>query len=258
MKPLWEPPVFERHVFAPKRTPCCIVVVVMNEGERLKGQLARMRERAPLADIVIADKRSTDGSTDEAFLRSMGVRALLVTDESGLSTATRAGIAFALEEGYEGVVTIDGNGKDGVEALPLFLEKLGQGYDLAQGSRFMKGGVHSNTPLLRYISIRFVAPPILWLGCRRWYTDPTIAFRAMSSRFLRDERVQPVRAVFVKFNLQHYFIYRAAKLGFRIAEIPVIRRYPAAGPVPTKVTVPGLFVFLWELVNTVAGVYDPR
>ena len=29
---------------------------------------------------------------------------------------------------------------------------------------------------------------------------------------------------------------RAARLGFRVTEIPVARRYPASGPVPTKIS----------------------
>lgn len=56
------------------------------------------------------------------------------------------GLYWALERGYEGVVTIDGNDKDSIEDVPRFLEKLKEGYDLVQGSRFLKGGRAVNTP----------------------------------------------------------------------------------------------------------------
>lgn len=255
----WEPPVFETREFFPKRTRYCFCITVYNEGDRIRGQLERMRERAALADIVLADGRSTDGSTDPAFLQSMGVRALLTTSEIGLCTATRMAIAYAMQQGYEGVVTCDGNGKDGVEALPEFLARLEQGYDMVQGSRFRKGGEHRNTPLQRQIAIRAIQAPLLAVGSGFWYTDPTNAFRAMSMKFLRDPRVQPVRRVFVRFNLQMYLIYQAPRLGFRVTEIPVRRGYPAGGAIPTKIHGwKTKALILRELLEVVTGRYNPK
>lgn len=254
----WEPPVFETREFFPRRTRYCLCITIYNEGERIRGQLERMKARAALADIVIADGRSTDGSTEPGYLESMGVRTLLTTDERGLCTATRMAVAYAMEQGYEGVVTCDGNGKDGVEALPDFLALLDQGYDLIQGSRFIKGGQHENTPLERQIAIRWIEAPLLALGSGFWYTDPTNAFRAMSMKFLRDPRVQPVRRIFVRFNLQMYFIYQAARLRFKVTEIPVRRGYPADGAIPTKIHGwKTKLLILRELLEVVTGRYNP-
>jgi dolichol-phosphate mannosyltransferase len=259
MKTAWECPVFEAREFFPRRTPYCVCLTVLNEGDRLRGQLARMQPRAGLADIIIVDGCSTDGSTEPAFLEKRGVRVLLSTTERGLGTATRLATAYALRQGYEGMVTIDGNGKDGVEALPQFLAELDGGYDLVQGSRFMRGGAHRNTPVGRQLGIRLVMAPLLMLGCGRFYSDPTNAFRAMSRRFLEDARVQPVRRIFVRFNLQMYFIYRAAKLGFKVKEIPVIRVYPDDGQVPTKIHGLGTwFLLLRELLEVVTGKCNPK
>lgn len=257
MPPTPAKPACEMHEFAPRHTRYCFAVIVLNEGERIRNQLRAMKERASLADIIIADGRSTDGSTDHAFLKSMDVRTLLVTDEKGLCTATRMALAYALQQGYEGIITIDGNNKDGVEALPGFIAALDSGYDLVQGSRFMPGGIHRNTPWERYFGVRYIVAPILSL-CGFRYTDPTNAFRAFSTRFLSDPRVQPLRGVFVRFNLQHYLNYRAASLRFRVKEIPVTRVYPDDGTLPTKiVSWRTKLLFLKELVATVAGLYNP-
>jgi hypothetical protein len=117
-----------RDVWFPYGPAYCVCITVFNEGDRIREQLSRMKPRAGLADILIADGKSTDGSTDPRFLRGMGVRALLSTAETGLRTATRMGVAYAMQEGYSGIVTIDGNGRDGVEALPDFLAELRNGY----------------------------------------------------------------------------------------------------------------------------------
>ena len=254
----WEVPVYETHAFFEKRTRYCVVIHIWNEGERIRTQLQAMKARAHLADIIIADGRSSDGSTDPEFLKSMGVRALLITDERGLCTATRMGLAYAMEQGYEGVITVDGNGKDGVEALPDFIKGLDDGYDLVQGSRFMKGGVHKNTPLERYVGVRYVIAPLIALG-GFWYTDPTNAFRAMSMRLLKDPRVQPMRKVFVRFNLQFYLVYRAAQLGFKVKDIPVVRVYPDDGSIPTKiVSLHSKYLIIKELIVTILGKYNPK
>ncbi len=245
--------------FFPRRTRYCVAIIVLNEGERIKRQLGKMREWAPLADIILIDGKSTDGSTHPDALARHGIRALLTVDEPGLSVATSVGFDYAAAQGYEGIITMDGNGKDGVEALPRFIKGLDEGFDLVQGSRFMKGGIHKNTPWDRYVGIRFIMAPLLALGSGFWYTDPTNAFRALSMRFLLDQRVQPLRKVFVRFGLQHYLIYRAAKLGFNICEIPVSRVYPDDGTIPTKIVGWKLkFLDLYELIETILGRFNPR
>jgi dolichol-phosphate mannosyltransferase len=248
--------LYEKIEFRPKNSRYCVAVVVLNEGERLKEQLQRMQPYATVADIIVSDGRSSDGSTDTEFLQSRDVRALLTTDQLGLATATRVAIDFALKQDYDGIITLDGNGKDGVEAIPDFIKALDEGFDLIQGSRFMRGGFHENTPLERYIGVRYVVAPLIALG-GYWYTDPTNAFRGLSRRFLLDERLQPLRPIFVRFNLHHYLLLQAARLGFRMKEIPVRRVYPSDGSVPTKITrLSTKLLFVRELLLAVMKRYD--
>jgi dolichol-phosphate mannosyltransferase len=54
-------------------------------------------------------------------------------------------------------------------------------------------------------------------------------------------------------------VHRAARLGFRVKEIPVQRVYPDDGTVPTKIH--GWrpqYRFFRELIETVLGGYYPR
>jgi hypothetical protein len=253
-----EVPRFERIELRPRRTRQCLVVTVLDEGDRIRRQLARMAPRASLADIVIADGDSQDGATAPSVLAAHGVRTLLVTRERGLATALRMGLFYGLEQGYQGVVTVDGNDKDGVESLPDFLAALDEGYDFVQGSRYMRGGQAAHTPVLRHLGIRLVAAPILSVAAKRLYTDPTNGFKAMSRAFLCDPRVQPFRSVFVRFNLQMYLNVRAGQLGFRTEEIPVRRVYPADGSLPTKITTTRLVLAVaGEMLAVAAGRYDP-
>jgi len=251
-------PQYSVRRFADRATKYCIIPIVYNEGEKFIDQLRRMSPNSGLVDIIVAERRSTDGCTAQELLVRAGVKALLTTDERGAALAIRMGLDFAFQQGYEGVILIDGNGKDGVEALQDYVKKLDEGYDFVQGSRFMTGGVEKNTPLLRRIGIRAIMAPLIWVGSGFWYTDGTNGFRGYSLKYLTDPRVEPLRNCFVQFNLQYFLSVKAPQLGLRTVEIPTRRVYPDDGSVPTKVV--GFkhnFMAFWEMVLTVAGRYDP-
>jgi len=210
-------------------------------------------------DVVIADGGSSDGSTEPEKLSSLGVRAVLVKSGGpALSAQLRTAFAWGLREGYEGFVTVDGNGKDGIEAIPAFAERLRAGVDFIQGSRYLEGGHEENTPLDRSLGVRYLHAPLLSLASGFRYTDTTNGFRGFSARLLRDDRVRPFRDVFETYNLHYYLSRRAARLGFRVEEIPVRRVYPDVGRTPTKIS--GLNArlhILGLLLRTVLGAYDP-
>src|SRR6185437_564228 len=172
-------PAYEAHVFGPRRHQYCVAVFVLDEGQRIRHQLARMADLADSIDIVVADGGSTDGSVDVDTLADFRLRALLVKRGPGrLSAQMRMAISFMLAEGYAGMVVMDGNGKDDVDAIPRFIELLDDGYDHVQGSRYIAGGRGINTPISRTLGVRLLHAPLISLAAGRWYTDTTNGFRA--------------------------------------------------------------------------------
>jgi dolichol-phosphate mannosyltransferase len=235
----WQVPAAEIVELAPRRTKYCVAIPIINEGERILRQLAQMHalQIGKAADILILDGGSTDGSAEPETLRKLDVRALLIKRGPGKQAAQlRMGWSYALREGYAGIVTIDGNGKDGVEAIPRFLKQLEAGYDMVQGSRYLPGGEAVRTPLLRSLAIKLVHVPVIRLASGFRYTDTTNAFRAYSRRLLLDPAVQPFRNLFQTYEMLAYMSVRPPRLGFRVKEIPVSRRYPENGEVPTKIS----------------------
>ncbi len=261
LPPEWEVPAFQVERFAPRRTRYCIGIPIINEGDRIRRQLQEMHDLGlpDLADILIADGGSKDGCTDRDRLVPMGVNTLLTkTGKGKLSAQLRMFFAYALTQGYEGMVIIDGNHKDGVDAIPQFIAALDQGWDYVQGSRYIPGGFEQNTPLSRKLAVILLHAPVISLAAGFRYTDTTNGFRALSRQFLLDPQLQPFRDVFDTYNLHYYLSVMAPRLGYRVKELPVSRVYPAKGPTPSKIGgFKGELHVLSQLFKAALGFYRP-
>ena len=198
--------------------------------------------------------------TDEKKLKKLQVNTLLIKKDEGKQGAQlRMGMYWALERGYKGIITVDGNNKDSIEDVPKFIEKLEQGYDFIQGSRFVKGGRAINTPVIRYLSVRLIHAPVISITARHHFTDTTNAYRAYSARYLKDKRVQPLRDIFMTYELLAYLSVRATQLGYKACEIPVTRAYPKTGKTPTKISFfKGNSELMKILFKNLCGAYIPK
>lgn len=252
-------PAYDTVELTPRRHRHCLAVFVLNEGERIARQLSRMDAAARHADVVIADGGSSDGAVTPDRLRQFPVSALLVKTGPGrLGAQMRMAFDWALDRGYEGVVTMDGNDKDDPAGVERMVRALDDGYDHVQGSRFVPGGRAIRTPPLRWLGVRLVHAPLVSLAAGVRYTDTTNGFRAYSRRFLLDPRVRPFREVFSGYELHYYLAIRAGELGFRVTEVPVTRAYPAGGRTPTKISpLRGNLTILRTLVAACLHRYDP-
>jgi len=254
-------PRFESNEFANKTSDYVVLIPVINEGERIALELKKAYEARvyEFADIVICDGGSKDGSLEPDFLREVRVNTLLTKKDVGKQGAQfRMGLYWAFERGYKGIITIDGNNKDSIEDVPKFIDKLEEGYVFIQGSRFVKGGKAINTPFIRLVAVRLIHAPLISLAARQWFTDTTNAYRAYSVKYLKDERVKPLRDVFMTYELLAFLSVRATQIGLKACEIPVSRAYPKTGKTPTKISFfKGNSELFSILIKCVFGKYNP-
>lgn len=256
----WEYPSFNAIDFSKKRSKYCVCVFVINEGKKIQKQLKQMSQYADIIDTVVADGGSTDGSLKQEIIKSLGVRTLLTKTGSGkLSSQMRMAFIWALNEGYEGVIVVDGNGKDDITAIPDFIKLLDEGYDHIQGSRFIKGGQAINTPIERLIAVKLIHAPLISIAARRRHTDTTNGFRAYSAKLLKDNNIAIFRDVFSTYELHYYLAIEASRRKqYKVIETPVTRKYPKKGKTPTKISpIKGNAAVLGILFKAVIGRYKP-
>ena len=111
---------------------------------------------------------------------------------------------------------------------------------------------------LRYAAVRLIHAPLVSLGAHQWFTDTTNAYRAYSREYLTHPDVQPLRDVFMGYELLAYLSIRATQLGMKACEVPVTRAYPASGKTPTKISgFKGNSNLLQVLFAAATGKYNP-
>lgn len=261
LKSDWQVPEYDVQFWQDKSKKYCVVIPVINEGSRITNLLKRMQDCdvASIADIIIVDGGSNDYSLEHNILKDLDVRGLLLKTGFGkLSAQLRCAYAYALEQGYQGIITIDGNDKDEPAAIDRFIKALKDGVDFVQASRFISGGYAENTPKSRDLAIRFIHAPVLSLASGFKWTDTTQGFRAYSRKMLLDPKIAPFRDVFSTYELLAYLSYRAPKMGYKCLELPTARRYPK-GEVPTKISViSGNWSVLKVLFKASLGSYNPE
>jgi glycosyltransferase involved in cell wall biosynthesis len=149
-----------------------------NEAANLTAVVAEVHSRRPDLDILVVD----DGSTDRtmAIVPRLGVRWLELTDRLGIGSAMRAGLRYALRQGYDTVIRIDGDGQHRADDIDALLTAVSASHaDIAIGTRYHQGGA---TRKPRVISA--LAKLLSTLTGRR-VTDPTSGFYALGPRAIR-------------------------------------------------------------------------
>lgn len=256
-------PEYELFVMQEPRNKYLICIPVINEGNKFLSQLKKMQEAGidRVADIIICDGGSTDGSTDPEKLCQYNIAAVVIRKSPGhMSDQLMLGYYYALQKGYEGTITMDGNGKDGVDGIFAFAQALDDGYDLIQGSRYIQGGIAINTPKSREMAIKLIHVPIINVLSGFKYTDTTNGFRGHSIRVFKDIQVQPFRfGSFSTYSLIHYLTVRVPRLGYKVTEVPVLRQYPKIGKTPTKISpIKGNIDLMKILLNLALSKYNPE
>ena len=202
-----------------------IVAMAPAFNEELKiGEVVRRTPRDVVDEVLVIDDGSTDGTASVA--RGLGATVLPLGRTIGVGAALRAGYHHAVERGYDVAVVMAGNNKDSPEEIPLLLDPIADGADFVQGSRFLKRGANFGAmPLYRRLATR--AHPLLFsLAARRWVTESTNGFRAVSRRLLCDPRLNLDQPWLDEYELEPYLYLRAIQLGYRTAEVPATKVYP--------------------------------
>jgi glycosyltransferase involved in cell wall biosynthesis len=197
------------------------IVPALNEADTVGSVVAEIRSVDADCEVVVVD----DGSRDDTAERALeaGAKVLRLPLNLGIGGAMQAGYVFALEEGFDIAVQVDGDGQHDPRELTRLLEPILEGRaDMVIGTRFA-GERTYRAPIGRSIGIKLFAA-IVSVRVRQRMTDTTSGFRAVNRRGIH---------VFAGDYPHDYpeveTVITASRGGLRITEVPVEMRLRASG-----------------------------
>jgi len=182
------------------------VLIPALNAERTLGPVVTAA-RAELEPVVVIDDGSSDRTGDVA--REHGATVLRHDVNRGKGGALKTGFAWALDNGFDGVVTLDADGQHLPREISRFLA--------AKGDLIIGGRSHLFDQMLprRRMANRFSAWCIAKTSGAR-VTDSQSGFRFYSARLLRAIELRTDG-----FDMESEVIVRAGRSGFQIVTIPI-------------------------------------
>jgi glycosyltransferase involved in cell wall biosynthesis len=153
------------------------IVPAYNEGQAIVRTVDEIHRFAPDFDVLVVDDGSADRTASNAA--QAGARVLRLPFNLGIGGAMQSGYIYALEQGYEVAVQVDGDGQHDPRYIHELLSHLAENpaINMVTGSRFLgpgEGGYKSSAPRRAGIS---VFARVVSLLTRQHVTDPTSGFR---------------------------------------------------------------------------------
>ena len=153
-----------------------VVLPAKNEVEGLRRTLPALRAQLPEAQIIVVDDGSTDGTAEVALAH--GAQVLSAPYSMGNGAAIKRGARAARGEV---VVFMDADGQHDPAQIPLLLQKLEEGFDMAVGARVQGGQANVGRGLANAFYNRLAS----WMTGHR-ILDLTSGFRAVRADKFRE------------------------------------------------------------------------
>ncbi len=186
-----------------------ILIPVLNEAVSIARVVAGCRTwNFP---VVVVDDGSTDSTAEEA--ERAGALVIRHPSNMGKGKALATGFDYAAENGFEAVITLDGDGQHDTKQMSRFIDEYRRSNaDIIIGSR-----MHNvkTMPWLRRLTNRatsFVISKIT--GCR--ITDSQSGYRLITVRAWRE--VDPRTS---RFDTESEILIDAARRAIAIREVPI-------------------------------------
>ncbi len=183
------------------------LIPAYNESQAVGEVVMQALEFLP---VLVVD----DGSSDQTGARAEEAGATLLTQDpnQGKGAALRAGFTWALDHGYDAVITLDADGQHDPAEIPEFLAAFAaQNSDLIIGSRNF-----DQMPLVRRIANSVGRTAFSW-ALRQHVADNQSGYRLISRRLMEALLASDEQG----FEFEVEMIVICARNGYRLDWVPI-------------------------------------
>ena len=202
-----------------------VIIPTYNEKENIENIIRKVFSLEKDFDILIVEDNSPDGTADivKRLMQEFPERLFIKERKGklGLGTAYLDGFRWALERSYEYVFEMDADFSHNPDDLIRLHEACASGKgDVAVGSRYVDGKISVvNWPIKRLLMSYYASKYVRIVTGMKVF-DATAGFVCYTRRVLEKMKFDKVK--FVGYAFQIEMKYTTTKLGFKIAEVPII------------------------------------
>ena len=205
-----------------------VALATFNERDNLAPLVEGILRVVPAADILVIDDNSPDGTgavADALAAMDERVRVIHRAGKLGLGTAILGAMRYAMDGGYELLVTMDADFSHSPRHLPALIAGMDR-HDVMIGSRYVPGGGVVNWPLSRRLMSRltnYFVRLLLHLPAR----DTSSGYRCYRVELLR--RTDLDAFLSRGYSFLQEVLQRCVAAGARVGETPIVFVDRAAG-----------------------------
>ena len=200
-----------------------IIIPTYNEKENIERIIRKVFSLEGGYHILVIDDGSPDGTAGivKELQTAFPDRLFLLerSGKQGLGTAYLTGFRWSLDHGYDYVFEMDADFSHNPDDLPRLYQACKDGADLAIGSRYCDGVSVVNWPIGRIIMSYYASVYVRRILRMKVY-DCTAGFKCYTSKVLKAINLDEVQMKGYGFQIE--MKYTAYRLGFKIAEVPII------------------------------------
>jgi dolichol-phosphate mannosyltransferase len=197
-----------------------VIIPTYNEIANIEKMLNTLHGQFPELNVLIIDDGSPDGTAQivQSYQeKKNNLHLLQRSGKLGLGTAYIKGFKWALEKGFDAVVTMDCDFSHDPSSIPDFLVKLGN-HDLAIGSRYIGGIRIMNWPMQRLL-LSYFASIYAKLITGIPFSDSTGGFNCYSKKALLSLNLDKVFSIGYAFQIE--LKYKVWSQGLPCIEVPI-------------------------------------
>ena len=163
-----------------------------------------------LPEVLVVDDGSSDNTAGEAS--GAGAKIISHPRNLGKGAALKTGFKYALEKGYDAVLTMDADGQHDPDEIPKLLSAVSSDAGIVVGARLTE---KEKIPPARYRANMVGVKCISWRA-RNPLLDSQSGFRIYKAELLREMKVKSSG-----FEAESEMLMRAGIMGYKIISVPV-------------------------------------
>lgn len=187
----------------------CVIIPTFNESATIGRLIEQIRGFN--IGVVVVD----DGSTDATALISQNYGAIVLRNSKnqGKGASLICGLRYALDNNFDAMIMMDGDGQHLPENIPEFLKRLkSTSAGILIGNRMLNP---KGMPLIRILTNKFMS----WLISK--IVKQHIPDTQCGFRLIKKELIKKIKFTTRRFEAESEMLIQASRLGYKIESVPI-------------------------------------